>query len=175
MPDDPRDKIEPPGVCYEHCLRLYFCPLRHLSRENRSPKQPLVGIAVDAVTGYGRAVMRGAMRYANVQRCWLIHEELRRVYNKKMNWPRCDGAIVAGAAREMIQHIIKRSRHTVQCTGSGDPNDAPVVCLDDVAAGAMAAEHLMNCRLEHFGYFAQTDALASINRGRGFMEAVTKR
>ena len=41
------------------------------------PDRPLVGIAVDGTTGYGRGVMRGVMRYANLQRRWLIHEQMR--------------------------------------------------------------------------------------------------
>ena len=39
--------------------------------------RPLVGIGVDGTTGYGRGVMRGVMRYANLQRRWLIHEQMR--------------------------------------------------------------------------------------------------
>src|SRR5438552_1384744 len=130
--------------------------LRHTRTANQRRERPLVGIAFDGVTNYGRALMRGVMRYANAQRRWLIHEELRHVFDSVKGWPECDGAIVGGSVPRVFNQIYRRSRFVIHCSGSGDPARSPVVSLDDLAVGAMAAEHLMDCRLERFGFYGDT-------------------
>ena len=140
-----------------------------------SPGRPLVGLAADGVTGYGRAVVRGVMRYANAQRRWLIHQELRRTYEPDRTWPACDGAIVGGAGPEFFAQIRRQSRHVIHCSGSGDPAVAPIVALDDVAAGGMAAAHLFDCRLRQFAYYGRRAGQTSANREAGFVAEVVRR
>lgn len=135
----------------------------------------MVGLAADGVTGYGRAVVRGVMRYANAQRRWLIHQELRRTYEPGRTWPECDGAIVGGTSVDFLDLIRQRSRHVIHCSGSGDPDVSPVVCLDDVAAGAMAAAHLADCRFERFAYYGHRRGQTSVNREDGFVAEVARR
>lgn len=136
----------------------------------------MVAIVVDGVTGFGRAVMRGVMRYANVQRRWLIHEELRQVVDAPLpNWPKCDGAILAGVGPAVIDFAIHNSRHVVRCSGSADPAVTPAASLDDFAIGVTAAEHLMDCRLEHFGFFGRTPTPVSERRFEGFCHALKSR
>src|SRR5271154_3534444 len=91
--------------------------LRHkLGSTSVRADRPLVGIAVDGTTGYGRGVMRGVMRYANLQRRWLIHEQMRG--DTKKEWPQCDGAIIAGLSRNSYDKVVDRSRHVVHCSGT---------------------------------------------------------
>jgi len=135
----------------------------------------LVGIAIDGATGYGRAVMRGVMRYANLQRRWLIHEEFRPMSSLSNRWPRCDGAVAAGTSAATFEHIRRRSRHVVHCSSSGDPSQTPIVCLDDVAAGELAANHLLDCRLENFGFLGWGSPPTSANRAHGFVTALQRR
>jgi LacI family transcriptional regulator len=140
-----------------------------------SKQRPLVGIAVDGITGYGRAVMRGFMRYANLQRRWLIHEEMRRISSIGDEWPDCDGAIVAGLDRVAIERLLRITPCVVHCSSSGNPDEAPVVCLDDAAAGETAAQHLMDCRLEHFAFYGRGWSATSVNRSRGFIDGLSAR
>ena len=135
----------------------------------------MIGIAADGVTGYGRAVMRGAMRFANAQRRWLIHQELRRTYEPDRQWPVSDGAIVAGVSREFFKRIRQRSRFVVYCSGAGDPAETPVVSLDDNAAGILAAAHLFDCRLQHFGFYGRRTNPLSIKRQAGFVAEIERR
>lgn len=139
--------------------------------------RPVVGILIDGLTGFGRAVMRGVMRYANLQRRWIIHEELRHIFETPLpDWPECDGAIVAGVAGEAREYAIAHSRHFIHCSGSADPSRSPVVCMDDYAVGTMAAEHLMDCRLEHFGFYGyRSDSPLACNRFNGFCDALASR
>lgn len=138
-------------------------------------RRPLVGIAVDAAMNFGRAVMRGVMRYANVRRRWLLHEELRANSLALENWPECDGAVVGGASAAVMEFIRQRSRFVVSCSGATDPREMPVVCADSYAVGRLAAEHLLECRLEHFGYYGWHDQRVSMEREEGFRMALAQR
>jgi LacI family transcriptional regulator len=136
-----------------------------------------VGVLVDGVTGFGRAIMRGFMRYANLQRRWIIHEEMRHLMDVPPDWPECDGTIIAGVgAGPAFEHAFEHSRFTIRCSGSADPAISPVVCLDDYAVGVVAAQHLMDCRLEHFAFFGlEPDSPLCANRFRGFSETLAER
>jgi LacI family transcriptional regulator len=137
--------------------------------------RPLVGIAVDGAMGHGRSLMRGVMRFANARRRWLLHEELRAVFPEGIPWPKCDGAIHAGGNPKMLAEIHRRSRHLVLCTGNADTSQTPVVCADDHAVGAMAASHLLDCNLEHFGFYGRLHEPVSAGRHAGFAEALAQR
>jgi LacI family transcriptional regulator len=140
-------------------------------------KRLLVGVLVDGVSRYGRSILRGVLRYANLTRRWQLYEAVWRSSESPLDyWPKCDGAILGGASAEIMHRIRRKCRHVVICSGSADPKLAAVVSLDDLAAGAMAANHLMDCRLEHFAFYGT-------RRGRhvggkrlvGFREALAKR
>lgn len=128
----------------------------------------MVGIAADVVTGYGRAVMRGAMRYANIQRSWLIHEEMRRLATAGNTWPKCDGAIVAGVTRDTFQQIRRKTKHVIFCSGSADPDESGVVSMNDHSVGVLAAEHLLECRLDCFAFYQRAETALVDRRFAGF-------
>jgi LacI family transcriptional regulator len=136
----------------------------------------MVGIAVDAAMGHGRSILRGAMRYANVRRRWLIHEELRITGAALEEWPPCDGVLMAVANCPLADQIRERFRHVVSCSGGTDPAQTPVVRSDDVAIGHLAAEHLIGCQLKHFGFYGRASpAPVSEDREAGFSAALKKR
>lgn len=137
--------------------------------------RPLVGIAVDGASTYGRAVMRGAMQYIQVQRRWEIFSALRGTFDVPlMPWPKCDGAIIAGVRSELFEQICEQSRFPISCSGSSPATHPYVVCMDDVAAGVMAAEHLIGCGLKSFADygFVENSPIHSIKRHRGFTDAL---
>jgi LacI family transcriptional regulator len=112
----------------------------------------------------------------NLQRHWILHKDMWRV--DVANWPECDGIIIGGLTYEAYASIRKRGRHFISCSGNYGPVDLPVVCLDDDATGAMAAEHLMERGLKHFGLYCPLSAqdypltgrprLVYSRRARGF-------
>lgn len=141
---------------------------------SKSSNRWTVGILADGVTGYGRSIMQGVMRYANLQRRWIIHEELRHLFQVPPHWPECDGVIVAGiGCGPAFRYVMEHSRVAIHCSGSADPSVCPVVCLDDVAVGIMAAEHLLDCRLENFAFFGyEPNIPVCENRFRGFQQTI---
>jgi LacI family transcriptional regulator len=147
-----------------------------------SRRQPLVGIAVEAVTTYGRSVLRGVLKYANLQRKWLLHKDIWSVTGNTVPWPRCDGTIIAGIGAGIFSQVQAKSRLMVTCSGSYGP-DVPAIVLDDAATASMAADHLIDCGLRHFAYYAATGGLrymrtandVTARRGRGFERALKDR
>ena len=124
---------------------------KHIKRH--SSDSPLVGVVVDAASSYGRQLLRGVLSYANLQRRWRLHEELRPRQEALDHWPHCDGAIFGGGGMRVFDHVRQRSRCTISCSGAADPQLSPVVSLDDPAAGELAAQHLIECRLEQFAFY----------------------
>jgi LacI family transcriptional regulator len=131
----------------------------------------IVGIAVDGLTNYGRAIVRGVMRYVNARHEWLLHEDLRLRDPALHAWPKCDGAIIAGVSSTLTSAIRRRTRHVISCSGSTDPKEFPVVCADSIAIGQMAAQHLIECRLRHFAFYARGRGI-SVDRAQGFVSAL---
>jgi LacI family transcriptional regulator len=138
---------------------------------------PLVGVVVDAASSYGRQILRGVLSYANLQRRWRLHEELRPRREALEYWPHCDGAIFGGGGMHVLEHVRKRSRHAIACSGVADPQLTPVVSLDDVGAGELAARHLIDCRLEHFAFYGSVVGELHIGQPRlaGFRRELQSR
>lgn len=154
-----------------------------MARPAAPPSRPfVVGVATEPVSAYGRSILRGVIRYANLQRHWVLHKDMWLVNYSK--WPRCDGTIIGGLRAEMFPQVQKFSRLLISCSGSYNPADMPVVCLDDNAAGAMAASHLLEKGLQHFAYYGFSwikDTLdeprtrhAVARRAKGFVDALKK-
>jgi LacI family transcriptional regulator len=136
------------------------------------PPHYLIGVVIDGVGTYGRSLLRGVMRHANGQR-WVLHKDLWRTPKTLAAFPACDGAILTGLAGPAIAKIRSRCRHIVVCAGGGDPAVSPVVSLDDLAVGAMAAEHLIDCRVQHFAFYGNASGMsAAHNRLLGFRQTL---
>jgi len=79
-------------------------------------------------------------------------------------------------SREVLESIRGRSRHCVVCSGSAiDAGERNVVCLDDLAAGAMAATHLREGRPAAFAFLGQPAVPHSRNRQKGFYAELQRR
>jgi len=124
---------------------------------------------VNCANEFGREIVRGITRYANLQRRWVLFKDLQGDLKPDTDWPAFDGAIFAGVPWLVFQHGLARCPRVVHCSGGGDPDLCPVVALDDDAAGAMAAEHLMSCRLKRFAYYgSQVQGWVAAKRLAGF-------
>jgi LacI family transcriptional regulator len=111
-----------------------------------------VGLAIDAAMSYGRGIMRGVMRYANVRRQWVLHEEFHAT-SSLQEWPQCDGAILTATAPAVLEMVRRHTEKIIACSETADPAQTCVVCVDGEAIGRMAALHLIDCHLKHFAYY----------------------
>jgi LacI family transcriptional regulator len=101
---------------------------------------------------------------------------MERMLDEHSDWPKLDGAILAGVPPKMIEISQQPARHVVHCSGGGDPAVCPVVSVDDYAVGVRAAEHLLNCRIESFAFYGSVpDYQTSMKRLAGFRDTVQAR
>jgi len=150
--------------------------LRHDIRQQALPSRPHIGVLVGTDSSYGRSILQGIARYANLQRNWIIFKDLNKILKSRGRWPEFDGLIFAGVSLDLFNYGVKRCKNVVRCSGTADPAVSGVVALDDVAAGAQAAEHLINCRFENFAYYGILPKfLTSLKRLNGFRGAVEQR
>lgn len=133
-----------------------------------------MGIIVNCTHSYGRAILRGVTRYANIHRRWMLLSDVGKTFDDIESLPELDGAICGGVPYPVFRHILNHTRFTVMCSGGGDPTLSPVVSLDDFAAGQQAAEHLLGLRLEHFAYYWNEHYIVSTNRLSGFRSTLEK-
>jgi LacI family transcriptional regulator len=135
-----------------------------------------VALLVEPANDFGRAIMRGVMRYANLQRRWRLFADLDSVLQPGGAWPRFDGAVFAGVPRDVFDYGRSRCSRVVRCSGAADPNQSAVVSLDDGMVGKQAAHHLIECRLERFAYYgSMPDYKTASKRLAGFTRALEVR
>jgi len=120
---------------------------------NSAKRLPSVAIVLDVTNVYGQAILRGVMKVASTERRWITHKDFIRTPESFARMPRCDGAIVTSLSPDALPAVLSKAKHIVMCSGGADPKQTPVVSIDDVAVGEMAAEHLLNCRLQHFAFY----------------------
>ncbi|MBV8780067.1 MAG: substrate-binding domain-containing protein, partial [Phycisphaerae bacterium] len=137
----------------------------------RNERRPLVNIAADASVSFGRGVLQGVSDYVNGQHSWEIQTVLRSHFASARGWADCDGAIIADVGWSLGAMIQARSKYVVSCCAD-HPSQTAVVCIDDNAVGAMAAEHLLECGLEFFAFYGQRGSSTCANRDAGFAAAL---
>ena len=117
------------------------------------------------------------MRYANDRRRWVMIENFNNEIASPADWPDCDGIVTVVNVPEFVRQFRQHASHVVCCSGGADPAVAPVVCMNDHLAGRLAAQHLLDCRIEHFGYYSTRGLayLLSQRRLAGFREALVER
>jgi LacI family transcriptional regulator len=134
----------------------------------------VVGVGIESSTAYGRRVLRGVMRFANIRREWILAKEFNIGTTDTMAWPVCEGGIVAVTDGRLLGEIKKRCRHLVSVSGGADPAVVPVVSMDDPAVGRLAGEHLLECKLDRFAFYGWTGNIISENRQAGCREVLEK-
>lgn len=146
-------------------LWAYFKPLmtvpralpkiRKIDSTARNGRKPVVGLAVETATSYGREILQGFMRYANALRQWVFLEDFHGYLKDPKEWPLCDGVLIAGRPAGFVEQFCGHAPHIVSCSAGTDPRLVPVVCMDDEAVGRLAADHLIGCGLHHFAFYCR--------------------
>jgi len=147
---------------------------RKQKRIPQTQDRPLIGVLVDTSYKYGSSIVRGALRYANIKRRWLIYKQLGLGLDENSEWPRFDGIICAAGPAWILDRALRVSKNVVYCSSTGDPNLCPIIGLDGIQTGMQAAEHLINCGLEHFAFYSGNVGLRP-SRLEGFRSVVEAR
>ena len=112
-------------------------------------------------SGFGREVWRGIHAYGMSQRHW---------YFFQAELPRDEARAAIGyfPSREDAKAWQRNGLHVVNVSGSAGDVPFPRVGVDDVAAGRLAAEHLLGLGLRHFVCVRSPSTTYGERRGNGF-------
>ncbi len=141
---------------------------------------PKVALLVETSLGYGRAFLRGVIRYAKLHGPWAFYlqpGDLRQLLPKMEDWggtgiiARIETPEVAKAVLAARLPTIALDLNQEQLAPENPLSRLSEVCPDSHKAGAMAAEHLMERGFRHFAFVGVWgDVPWSIRRGEGFAE-----
>ena len=131
------------------------------------PDDALVAVVVDPSTPYDRAIAMGAAHYARERGDWRLYveEEQSRRLPDFTDWP--GHGIIASFDDESVAWAVMAAGLPVVAVGGGgggfDPSSGiPYVDTDNEQIACLAAEHLLERGLEHFGFYGLPATPATI-------------
>ena len=121
--------------------------------------RPRVTVLIPAPSGWGRGIIKGITMYANRHGPWQLHVEAE---GERRTLPRGwqgDGIIVRISTPAVARAMNAQSVPVVNVSAiqlDASTASIPRVCNDLRACGTIAACHLLDCGLRHFGYVGLT-------------------
>jgi LacI family transcriptional regulator len=135
------------------------------SRRSRQHEKPgdrqddtLVAVVVDSSLPYDRAIAMGVAEYARERGDWRLYveEEQGRRLPDFQDWPG-RGIIASFDDAEVARSVVASGLPVVAVGGGGGSfshgSAIPYVATDDAQVARLAAEHLLERALEHFGFY----------------------
>jgi len=136
---------------------------------------PHVAVLVDTATGWGRRLVRGIVNYSQhgPWYLWVKSGGQDTPIWLPPGW-RGDGIIARVGTLAAAQRVRAAGVPVVNISAIELPNvDFPRVATDLLAAGRMAAEHLLDRGFVHFAYYGLTHRPYVERHYRGFADAVS--
>ena len=130
---------------------------------------------VETSRAYGRNIIRGVSQYLTEHGGWTVYLEdrgLQENHDWVKNW-QGDGIISRTSSLEMAELIAEKQVPTVEMLGDGKFIISDVPANEKLTA-YLAAEHLIECQLRHFAFFAYGNVWWGNLRGMYFQEALTQ-
>ena len=128
---------------------------------------------VETSRAYGRDMIRGVSQYLTEHGGWTVYLEdrgLQENHDWVKNW-KGDGIISRTSSYEMAALIAEKRIPTVEMLGDGKTIHSDVPGNEQTTA-YLAAEHLIECQLKHFAFFAYGNTWWGNVRGRFFQEVL---
>lgn len=158
------------------------------SRRGRQPlatgdrhDDTLVAVVVDSSLPYDRAIAMGVAEYARERGDWRLYveEELGRRLPNFDDWSG-QGIIASFDDAEVARTVVASGLPVVAVGGGGggfiQDSSIPYVATDDALVARLAAEHLLERTLEHFGFYGLPPSSTTVwsdSRCRAFVERIT--
>ena len=121
-----------------------------------------VAVLIESSRGYGRGLLRGVARYNRERGHWSVYLQPHSLDHPPPPWLRRwqgDGILVRIGDRRMLRAVLDRGLPTVDLRGVVPGLDVPFIGVDNRAVAEMAAEHLIERGLRHFGFCGLPDGL----------------
>lgn len=124
--------------------------------------------------GYCRAVLRGVQSFANAHESWVFRDAApgMAVVRALRDWQPA-GIIAHLFDPEVAAALRELGKPLVNVTSTLNL-DFPLVEVDHIAIGEMAAEHFLHAGFRNFGYFGSQTAGFSIGREEGFRRRLAR-
>lgn len=132
-----------------------------------------IALLVETNVHRGRGVLSGIYRYARPNKPWFVracpptHEALKAV---KAWQPQ--GIIIHMAGADLEAELEKFDVPVVCVSNAVRGMSFPYVCFDDVAVGAMGAEHYLTKGFSNFAFFGSSTNRSSQQREEGFQKSL---
>lgn len=142
---------------------------------------PKVILLLETSRGYGRGLLRGIAKYANLHGPWSFYRDEELFYRKSSNrsllsrlkkWD-ADG-IVMREPKES-REILALGLPTIMSPFTTEQfPEIPKFLVDCDAVGRMAAEHLLNRGFQHYAFCGFNNMFWSRDRGESFTQHINK-
>ncbi len=137
--------------------------------------RPHVALLIETSLVPGRDILRGIARYLREHQPWALYHEPHGLTDSAPSWLRHwrgDGIVARIQTRAMAEAIRAAHIPTIDVLGVVPDLPFPLVHVDNTAIAQMAADHLLDRGLHHFGYFGIEGENWSAQRYAGFCAAV---
>jgi LacI family transcriptional regulator len=137
--------------------------------------RPHVALLIETSLASGRDILRGIARYVREHEPWALYHEPHGLEESVPRWLRRwkgDGIIARVHSRGMAKQLAASGIPVVDVLGLAPHLPFPLVHVDNSAIGRMAADHLLERGLRHFGFFGIQGESWSEQRYAGFCAAV---
>lgn len=136
---------------------------------------PRIALLVGSYRRYRRHVLYGIARYAQAHGPWHFAHQDEPVEGRLPPWLAAeswDAAVVRIDGEALCEPFRRLEMPIVDVAGLDVYDGIGCVTFDGEAAGTMAAEHLIECGLEHFAFYGVPDVRYSDDSLRGFSNQV---
>jgi LacI family transcriptional regulator len=134
-------------------------------------------LLVETTSGYSRGILEGVGRYLREHGPWSIFFEERGLEEPPPSWLRNwrgDGIIARTATPTIQRRLRALGLPCVELLGLQADGPAKVHG-DNFLGGRMAAEHLVECGLRHFGFFSCVESWWITHFRDGFSQTLAER
>lgn len=137
------------------------------------PRSLRIGLVFSHTLAYCRGALRGIKSYADTAPHWTflpVSAELAAIRTLRSFRP---AAVIAHVFSEELAQALSRLKvPVVNVCGVLPEAPLPRVGVDDHRCGALAAEHLLERGLRHFGFVGHRDHAYSLQREAGFRQRI---
>jgi LacI family transcriptional regulator len=134
-----------------------------------------IGLVFDYGTGYCRGVLRGIKQYAVARPHWVLipavatQRAVRGLANLNI-----DGLITWVFRSSVDEMVSAMKKPCVTVCGVMPDRNSPRVGPDDFLMGQLAAKHLLDCGIRHFGFIGHTQHAGATRRESGFRHTIER-
>lgn len=136
---------------------------------------PHVALLVETSTSFGRRLLEGVADYIRQNGPWSVYVEQRSIYDPAPPWLKSwdgDGIISRAAYPELARLVVQLRIPVIDLNEQVLGLGLPLIFNDHQAIGRLAAEHLLERGLRHFGFIGHPGIYWAEERHRGFAQAV---